>query len=212
MIKVKRFVFNPIQENTYILYDETKECVIIDCGCLFDTEKAQLKNFIKENGLIPKHLINTHLHFDHALGNRFIYETYGLKPEANKEDEFLIPLIKQNAKAFHIPFEDEPMPLGGYLNEGDKVCFGNSELEIFHVPGHSPGSLVFYDRKDNLLFTGDALFKECIGRTDLLGGNHQALIKNIRQKLLVLPPETIVFPGHDEETTIGHEIQFNPYL
>jgi len=212
MIKVKEFVVNPFQENTYLLYDETKECVIIDCGCLFDNEKTELKNFIAENGLKPKHLLNTHLHIDHALGNRFFYEEYGLKPEAHQADEFFINQMKIQADVFGIPMKDEPISLGNYLQEGEKIVFGNSELEILHVPGHSPGSLVYYAKAEKLLFVGDVLFRECIGRTDLPKGNHADLIQNIQQKLLTLPDETVVFCGHYETTTIGHEKEYNPYF
>ena len=212
MIEVITFTVNPIQENTYLLYDESKECVIIDCGCLTEREKSAVRNFIDENGLKPKHLLNTHLHFDHALGNRFIYETYGLKPEAHQADEFLVKQMSAQLNYFGVSSNDEPVPIGKYLNEGDKIIFGNSELEILHVPGHSPGSLVYYNRAQNLLFAGDVLFRESIGRTDLPQGNHADLIRNIQEKLLTLPDETVVFCGHDETTTIGHEKMFNPYL
>jgi len=212
MIKVKEFVVNPFQENTYLLYDETKECVIIDCGCLFDNEKTELKNFIAENSLKPKLLLNTHLHIDHALGNRFIHEEYGLKSEAHQADEFFINQMKSKADMFGIPMKDEPISLGNYLQEGEKIVFGNSELDILHVPGHSPGSLVYYAKKEKMLFVGDVLFRESIGRTDLPGGDYATLINNIQQKLLVLPPETVVFSGHGSTTTIGYEKENNPFL
>ncbi len=214
MITVKTFQFNPFQENTYLLYDESKACAIIDCGCLFDNEKQKLKNFIQQYELKPTRLLNTHLHIDHILGNRFAYEQYGLKLEAHRSDEFLLQQMRVQAQMFGIPMQadEEPMPIGNYLNEGDNVAFGNSELEILHVPGHSPGSLVFYSKSDNLLFTGDVLFEESIGRTDLPGGNYGDLIHGIQQKLFVLPPETIVLPGHGDSSTIEHEKKYNPYL
>jgi glyoxylase-like metal-dependent hydrolase (beta-lactamase superfamily II) len=213
MIKIKIFTVNPFQQNTYLVYDETtKECVIIDCGCLFDEEKQELKNFILENKLIPKRLLNTHLHLDHAFGNRFIYNEFGLKPEANQADEFLISQMKQQTDMYGIPLKDEPMPLGSYLNEGDIIKFGESELSILHVPGHSPGSLVFYDKHEHLLFVGDVLFAGSIGRTDLPMGDYDTLIENIQKKLMVLPHETIVFSGHGGTTTIGHEKKNNPFL
>ena len=212
MIEVVTFTQNPIQVNTYVVYDETKECVIIDCGCLTEGEQAAIERFIDENGLKPKHLLNTHLHFDHALGNRFIYDTYGLQPEAHRADEFLLKQMRAQLAYFGVSSGDEPVPIGKYLNEGDEISFGNSELEVLHVPGHSPGSVAYLNRAQNLLFAGDVLFRECIGRTDLPGGNHADLIRNIQEKLLVLPDETVVFCGHDETTTIGHEKQCNPYL
>ncbi len=212
MIKIKVFTVNPFQENTYLVYDETKECIIIDCGCLSDYEKDSLKKFIAENNLEPKRLLNTHLHIDHALGNRFIYEEYELEPEAHQADEFLLDQMKLQADVFGICMKDEPMPLGNYLNEENKIFFGNSELEIFHVPGHSPGSLVFYARSEEVLFSGDVLFLGSIGRTDLPGGDYATLIRNIQQKLLVLPPETLVLPGHGCTTTIQREKEENPFL
>ena len=212
MIEVITFTVNPIQENTYLLYDESKECVIIDCGCFTEREKTVFRNFIDENALKPKHLLNTHLHFDHVLGNRFIYETYGLTPEAHQADEFMLKQMRAQLDYFGVPSKDEPVPVGKYLNEGDKIIFGNSELEVLHIPGHSPGSLVYYNCAQKLLFVGDVLFRECIGRTDLPGGNHIDLIRNIQEKLLILPDEIVVFCGHDETTTIGHEKRYNPYL
>ena len=209
---VKTFVFNPIQVNTYVLYDETKKCVIIDAGCMTEKEQYALSNFIDENRLEVTHLLNTHLHFDHALGNAFAAERYGVLPLAHQADEHLIANLLLHAQMFRVNASVKPQALGGYLNDGDTLCFGNSELKAIHVPGHSPGSLCFYCEKAGVLFSGDVLFEECIGRSDLPGGNYQTLIHGITNKLFVLPETTIVYPGHDVSTTIGHEKQFNPYF
>lgn len=211
-MEVKAFQFNPIGENTYIAYDETKECVIIDAGCYFQDEKELLLNFILDNDLTVKHLLNTHLHFDHVLGNEFIKEQFGLDTEANEQDKFLLDGLQAQMRMFGFePVKNTPH-IGKYLNEGDTIEFGNQKLNVFHVPGHSPGHIVFYNAKAGCVFVGDVLFQSSIGRTDLAGGNFDQLIENIHSKLLVLPPETIVYSGHGPSTSIGREMKNNPYL
>ena len=209
---VKSFVFNPIQVNTYLLYDESKKCAIIDAGCLQDEEQAVLAAFIDDRQLQVECLLNTHLHFDHALGNAFVSEKYGVLPQAHQADEFLIPDVQTHARMFGVNVSVKAQSLGGYLNDGDTIRFGNSELKAIHVPGHSPGSLCYYCKEAGLLFSGDVLFEESIGRTDLPKGSYSMLITGIAEKLFVLPNETVVYPGHDVSTTIGHEKQFNPYF
>ena len=211
-MQIKTFTFNPIQENTYLLYDETKECVIIDAGCLFPEEETQLVDFIEENELKLKRVLNTHFHFDHSFGNFFLATKYGILPEGNQADEFLIQNMAQQVKAFGLPFQVFPQEIGSYLQEGDVVRFGTTELKVLHVPGHSPGSLCFYCEADGVLFAGDVLFLESIGRADLPGGDFETLIDGITKKLLILPDETEVYCGHGETTTIAHEKQYNPYL
>jgi glyoxylase-like metal-dependent hydrolase (beta-lactamase superfamily II) len=205
MLQLKIFVFNPVMENTYLLFDETKEAVLIDCGAITAGEKKKLSDFIRENGLTLKHLLNTHLHFDHVLGNQFIYETYGLKPEYNPADE---PLLQTRMTAIRY----EPVYADRFLNEGDEITFGNTTLSALATPGHSPGSLSFYAPEGGCVFTGDALFHLDIGRTDLWGGNHRELIDSIKKKLLTLPEDTVVYPGHEEPSTIGEEKLHNPHL
>ncbi len=212
MIKIKIFTFNPFQENTYVLYDDTHEAIIIDAGCLFEKEKSQLKDFIKENQLVLKRVINTHLHLDHQFGNKFIYETYGIAPEANELDEFLINYYVQQTQAFGIPNAGAAQPLKGYIEDNEVISFGHSLLRAILVPGHSPGSLAFYDEKEGILFSGDVLFHESIGRTDLAGGDYSTLIKSITERLFTLPDNTQVYPGHGDITTIGYEKQHNPFL
>lgn len=210
---VKIFEFNPISENTYIAYDETKECVIIDAGCFFPDEKILLLNFILDNDLVVKHLLNTHLHFDHVFGNNFIYEQFHLETEANKADEFLLEQMPKQLQMFGFKNEDVQIPkIGKYLNENDVVTFGNQRLIVLQIPGHSPGSIVFYNQEAGCVFVGDVLFRGSVGRSDLVGGNHQQLIDGIKAKLLTLPKETIVYSGHGPLTTIGDEIKSNFYL
>lgn len=210
---VKTFEFNPIAENTYVAYDDTKECVIIDPGCFFPNEKTKLLKFITENNLIVKHLINTHLHFDHTFGLNFIKEQFGLKTMAHKDDEYLLAQMSSQMQMFGFPASDEPTAeIGEYLNEGHIITFGNQRMTVLHVPGHSLGSVVFYNQQAGCLFGGDVLFRGSIGRTDLPGGSLQLLLKGIKEKLLKLPKDTIVYPGHGSATTIGEEIRSNYYL
>ncbi len=210
---VKIFEFNPISENTYVAYDETRECVIIDAGCFFSDEKALLLDFILDNDLVVKHLLNTHLHFDHVFGNSFIYEQFQLETEANKGDEFLLEQLPTQLEMFGFKDMGGKAPkIGEYLNENDVVTFGNQKLIVLQVPGHSPGSIVFYNQDAGCLFVGDVLFRGSVGRTDLAGGNHQQLIDGIKKKLLTLPSDTVVYSGHGPLTTIGEERKSNFYL
>ncbi len=209
---IKQFTCNPFQENTYIVYDETNEAVIIDAGCIFDAEKQALTQFITDNQLRIKHVLNTHLHLDHQFGNKFLYDTYGLKPEAHQEDEFLLENVVAQAKSFGFPINEKAQELGDYIVENQEIVFGNSTLKAIHVPGHSPGSVAFYCEKENLIFVGDVLFLGSIGRTDLAKGDYSTLILSITKKMLPLPDSTVVYSGHGPATTIGYEKQNNPYL
>jgi len=211
MIQIKKFEFNLICENTYILYDETKEAVIIDCGAYYPEEKTLLKDFISQNQLSLKHLLNTHLHLDHCFGNKFIYDTYGIAPEYHRMEEQMPDLQKQ-AAAFGMKVEDGDLKAAKYLEDGDIISFGNTELKAILIPGHSPGSLCFYSENDGVLFSGDVLFEGSVGRSDLWGGNHRQLISGIKDKLLTLPKDTVVYSGHGPETTIKEEKLNNPFL
>lgn len=208
---MKIFQFNPVAVNTYVLFDETKEAVVIDCGAYNSQEKEQLTDFIKSNDLTIKHLLNTHLHFDHVLGNHFMNETYGLTPEYH-EREHLMPGLRKQCAAFGMPVDYEPAAANHFIEEGDIIRFGNSQLQAILTPGHSPGSLSFYDKEHRIVFTGDALFRDSIGRTDLWEGSYDTLVNSIRTKLLTLPGDTIVYPGHGPKTTIQYEKENNPYL
>lgn len=209
---IKTFTFNPFQENTFLIYDETNEAVLIDAGCIFEAEKKSLKNFLVDNNLIMKRVINTHLHIDHQFGNKYIFETFGIAPEACQEDEFLLNNVAKQALSFGIAVNEEAQPLGGYITDNQEIKFGNSTLVALHVPGHSPGSLAFYAEKEGALFAGDVLFQGSIGRTDLVYGDYATLIRSITKKLLPLPDSTVVYSGHGPTTTIGNEKKYNPYL
>jgi len=211
-MKIKTFTFNPIQENTYLVYDETNEAVVIDAGCISDIEKRALKNYIEDNKLTLKRVLNTHLHFDHQFGNKFLFTTFGIKPEAGKEDEYLLENVIAQTRSFGMAVEEEAQTLGGYITDNQEIKFGNTTFKAFHVPGHSPGSMAFYDEKEGVLFAGDVLFRASIGRTDLPKGDYATLIQSITNKLLPLPDSTVVYSGHGPATTIGFEKKNNPFL
>ncbi len=212
MLQVKKFEFNMLPVNTYVVWDECKEAVVIDAGCYFASEKKVLKEFLAHEGLTPVRLLNTHLHFDHVFGNPYLFQEYGLQAEAHPADLPWLQQIKQRVRMFGIMDCEDPVELKGYLHEGDVVQFGNHQFTIFHVPGHSAGSLVFYCAEEHVLFTGDVLFQYGIGRTDLGDGSETQLIQGIQQKLLSLPDETVVYSGHGPSSTIGAEKRYNIYL
>ena len=211
MFKIKSFTFNPIGENTYLLYNESKQCIIIDPGCYFDAEKESLKAFITQNELKPTLLLNTHCHLDHVFGNKMIAETYQLTLQIHEKEKIVLSYAPTAGLMYNLPFDSYE---GEFilLKEGDKIQLGNSELAVIEVPGHSPGSICFYCADQHFLIGGDVLFQGSIGRTDLPLGDHQALLHHIKTKLLVLPEETVVYSGHGATTTIGAEKVNNPYL
>jgi glyoxylase-like metal-dependent hydrolase (beta-lactamase superfamily II) len=179
---------------------------------LFDEEKEILAKFLTDNNLQLKHLLNTHLHFDHVLGVPFIHEKYSQGTKAHKGDLFLLERVKEQAAMFGVPFDADEIPVDKFIDENDVIEFGNTKLKIFHVPGHSPGSLVFYSEPDKCMFAGDVLFSGSIGRTDLPGGDYRELITGIREKLLTLPEDVVVYSGHGPKTTVGKEKKSNPFL
>lgn len=211
MFLIKVLTFNAVQENTYILYNESKECIIIDPGCYSDEEKEILKSFIDANGLQPKMLLNTHCHLDHVFGNKFIAEAYRLTLQIHKNEEAILQMAPASGLMFNFPFDNYLGELI-FLKEADVISLGPDSLQVIEAPGHSPGSICFYCEKQKFVVGGDVLFYQSIGRTDLPGGSHESLIKNIRGKLLVLPGDVKVYPGHGRATTIGDEIKYNPYL
>ena len=210
-MEVFRFVFSPIEVNTYILADESGDCIIIDCGCYDKSEFRILTDFIDEKNLHPVLLLDTHCHLDHIFGNGMLLKKYGLGAYFHKDDEPNRKDSIMHASLFGLQMEMPPEP-AGYIADGQRIDSGSISLKVLHVPGHAAGSLAFYSEKDGCVFTGDALFAGTIGRTDLPGGNFETLINSIRTKLFVLPPATIVYSGHGEETTIGTEIRTNPYF
>lgn len=212
-MKVAIFQFSLFGINTYVVYDpETLSCAIIDPGMLGNREEKAMTDFIDKNKLKVTHIINTHLHIDHAVGNNFLKNTYNVPVLAHKDDEPLGERMQQQAYMFGINEKFKGVEITEYLTDGDIIKIGDGELEVICVPGHSPGSVALYDKKDNFLIAGDALFKGSIGRTDLPGGSHSQLISSIKEKLLTLPDNTVVYPGHGPATTIGDERRLNPYL
>jgi glyoxylase-like metal-dependent hydrolase (beta-lactamase superfamily II) len=212
-MEIKRFVCNMIRENTYVVSDDTREAVIIDCGAYYEEERTAIKQYINDNKLQPKHLIATHGHVDHHLGDRFVYDTWGLKPEVGEADEdFMNRLPEQARQLFEMELSDDDFaPVGRYLMPADTISFGHTTFKIIETPGHSPGGLCFYSEADKTLFTGDTLFRGSIGRSDFDGGSMFLIIQSLRV-LSQLPDDTIVLPGHGERTTIGYEVATNPYL
>lgn len=212
-LSVYSLIFNMFAVNTYIVADsETNECAIIDPGMMNEQENKKLSDFILHKNLNPVVLVNTHLHIDHVMGNTFVTSKYGLQPHVNDADMFLGGRISQQAAMFGLPLNVPNVEHTVAVSENDMIKIGNSELKVIHVPGHSPGSIVLYSKKDGFIICGDVLFQQSIGRTDLPGGNYQTLISGIQKKLLCLPETTSVFPGHGESTDIGTEKNFNPYL
>jgi Zn-dependent hydrolases, including glyoxylases len=210
-MKIYKFVFSPIDVNTYILVDDSGDCAIIDCGCYEKQESEKLENFIKDKSINPVLLLNTHCHLDHVFGNRFVLEKYGLRTFSSELDEMNRKNASQHAMLFGLTMDKPPEP-AGFISDNQMVTFGTTELKALHVPGHTSGSLAFYSEKNNCVFTGDALFSGSIGRTDLQGGNYETLIGSIKNKLFVLPPSTVVYPGHGNETTIEREMKSNPFF
>lgn len=210
-MEIFKLVFNPIEVNTYMLADLSGDCAIIDCGCYDNNEFSELTDLIEEKNLKPVLLLNTHCHLDHIFGNRFILEKYNLGTFCHKEDEGNRENAVNHAIMFGLSMEIPPAP-AGFLADHQTVSFGTTELVVLHVPGHSRGSLAFYSSNDKTVFTGDALFSGSIGRTDLPGGNYETLINSITTKLFSLPADTVMYPGHGNESTIGIEIESNPYF
>ena len=211
-MKIKRFVFNPFQENTFVLYDESKECVIIDPGCYEKAEEEELENFISENGLKPVALLNTHCHIDHILGNQFVAEKWGVELQMHKDDLPLLENAGQVSKMYGLQnYSGSPFPKH-FLKEGDKFTFGESELNIIFTPGHAPGHICFYSEKNNLIISGDVIFQMSIGRTDLPFGDYDTLIKSITEKIFPLPGQTQIHCGHGPSTVLNYEREHNPFL
>lgn len=212
MMNIERFQCNMLQENCYVVCDETKECVIIDCGAFYPEERNAIVNYIKENQLKPVHLLVTHGHLDHNFGNNTLYDEFGLKPEVSASDENLMKHLKKQAETFYQMNLDYDFPPIGHFFEDDEIIhFGNHQFEIILTPGHSRGSVTFYCKEEKVAFTGDTLFQGSIGRTDFQGGSMFQIINSLRF-LAQLPDEVKVLPGHGNFTTIGEELAHNPYM
>lgn len=213
-MKIKRFECNPLQENCYVVSLDSGDCAIIDCGAYGEDECAAIDAYIAENSLKPVLALNTHLHFDHVLGLRHIYDRYGLKVRAHSADVDIYSNLGQQLDYFTggAISVDNPAPLGDFLADGDVVDFSGSPVRVLHTPGHTPGGVCFYFEGEKALFSGDSLFCSSIGRTDFPGGNYRQLIESLTDKVLSLPPDVAVYPGHGPSTTVLNEMTYNPYL
>lgn len=211
MINIKKFTFNPVAVNAYLLWDETREAVLIDPACYYPGEQDELSRFVRAQELKIVHLLNTHGHFDHLMGNGFAEAEWGLKCRIHEGDAFLVTQASRQAMLFGMSMPDPPAAVE-LVAEGDEIRFGHTVLKVIHVPGHSPGGVAYYDEQDKIVVVGDILFNGSVGRTDLPGGNHDLLIGGIKAKLMTLADEVKVYPGHGEETTIGFERWANPFL
>jgi hydroxyacylglutathione hydrolase len=211
MITIKQFVFSPVQENTYVLSDEQGDCCIIDPGCYFGNERNELKEFIQEAGLTPKYLLNTHCHLDHVFGNKFVHDTWGLTLHLHEKEKVVLDHGPTSGLSWGLPFDNYQGPLV-YLREGEAIRLGTHSFKILFTPGHSPGSISFYYEPQHFIISGDVLFRQSIGRTDLPGGDFDILANSIRTQLYTLPDDTSVYSGHGPETTIGYEKKHNGFV
>lgn len=212
-MKVIQFAFSLFGINSYIVVDpSTRECAIIDPGMINDEERDAMTGYIDRNHLTVTHIINTHLHVDHAIGNDFLVGKYHAPVAANSDDAFLGEDLAGQARLFGIPFNVKSTKIDRPLKDGDIIKIGDGELKVIHTPGHSPGGISLYDKADGFLISGDTLFRDSIGRTDLQGGDTTTLLNSIKEKLSPLPDETVVYPGHGPSTTIGREKKYNLFL
>ncbi|MDE7402512.1 MAG: MBL fold metallo-hydrolase [Muribaculaceae bacterium] len=212
-MKIAKFEFSLFGINTYIVVDpDTLKAAIIDPGMSTESEEKAIKDFIAKENLRITHIINTHLHIDHAISDKMASELFDAPIYAHADDEFLGERISQQSLMFGLNRRISEFSISSYLFDGEEISIGTGKLKVLHVPGHSPGSVALYDKEDKFVITGDALFAGSIGRTDLPGGNHSQLINSIKSKLLTLPDDTIVYPGHGPATTIGREKRSNPFL
>jgi hydroxyacylglutathione hydrolase len=210
-LTVHSLTFNPFEENTYIIAAENGDCIIIDPGCFDQEEQSELSRIIQHHHWNPARLINTHCHIDHILGNAFVSKTFGIGLEIHRGE---LPVLNAGltiAGMYGIPYDPSPEPVS-FIEPGSVIDFGGVHLKVFFTPGHSPASICFYNAADGWVIGGDVLFYESIGRTDLPGGDHTTLLNSIMTQLFTLPDDTIVYPGHGPQTTIGYEKMFNPFL
>lgn len=212
MISVNILTFNPLQENTYIVADkESKKCVIIDAGNYSASEDRALVNFIKEQELKPVMALNTHGHIDHILGVNFVKETFDVPFAVHSDDKFLVDSAAQHGKIYGLKMKETPT-IDKDLKGLDEIKFGNITLQILHTPGHTPGHVCFFEPQNKVLFTGDTLFRESIGRTDLPGGDYSWIMESILKKIVPLGDDVAIFPGHGPRSSIGHEVLYNPFV
>lgn len=210
-MQIAVFTFNDFSENTYLIYDDTKDCVIFDPGCNTDDERKTLTDFIESSGLTPVKLVNTHCHIDHVLGNKFVSDKYDLPLISHAGEKVVLDMQPQISKMYGVPYDPSP-EITEFLDDGDILKFGATSLKVLFTPGHSPASISFYCEDAGIVIGGDVLFQGSIGRTDLPGGNFDTLVKSIKEKFYTLPDATIVFCGHGPSTTVGEEKKNNPFV
>ncbi len=211
-MKIATLQFNPIQENTYVIWDDTLQCAVVDAGNSSDAENQALFNFIDERGLTPKLAINTHGHFDHVMGVESLRERYGVEFAMSSKDKFLLDESTPGAIIYGVKISSMPSTIDIDLSECEEISFGETTLRVIPTPGHTPGHVSLFDAKSRVVFTGDTLFRECIGRTDLPGGDYSWIMRSIIDSLIPLGDDVEVFPGHSKSTTIGHETLYNPFI
>ena len=203
-----------LDENCYVLSDdETRECVIIDCGALYEAELSAIVSYIRDNNLKPVHLLCTHGHLDHNFGNGGIYKAFNLQPEVHFADKLMLENInEQTVKFFGMPLNCDTAPVGKLLNGTETITYGTQKLEVIYTPGHTEGGIVYFNREQNIAFTGDTLFQMSIGRTDMEGGDYEKIMSSLQLLATTLPASTVVYPGHGPSTTMQTELRYNPYL
>jgi len=213
MWTIKPFMCNPLQENCYVVSDDSLECIIIDCGAYFQEEKDAILSYIRQHNLKPVRLLATHGHLDHNFGNAMLYHEYGLKAEVCAPDEYLTSHLSEQASSlFGMSLDDEQPPLGPLLSDGDTISFGHHTLQVMQTPGHTHGSVLFYCADEHTVFTGDTLFRMSIGRTDFAEGSWQEMQHSLQHVVATLPPHTVVLSGHGPQSLIADEVKYNPYL
>ncbi|NML20484.1 MBL fold metallo-hydrolase [Pseudoflavitalea sp. G-6-1-2] len=211
MLTVKMFTFNPIQENTYVVYNDQLDCAIVDPGCYFADENDELKQFIDKKGLQVKYLLNTHGHLDHVFGDQFVFDTWGLQPHLHETEKQVFDYAPVSALRYNLPFKAYTGSCI-FLREGDTIRLGEDNLKVLFTPGHSPGHISYWCEAQHFVLSGDVLFRQSIGRTDLPGGDYETLLNSIRSELFVMPDDTLVYSGHGPSTTIGYEKRNNPFF
>lgn len=212
-VAIKRFVTNAIGENCYLVWDDTLDCAVVDCGVWSEAKKAKIAQFIEENRLVPRLALQTHMHFDHVLGLPFLYQRYGLRPMCHAGEQAIYEFAPRMAQLwFGLQMEEPLVPVGEYLADGQELRFGKTRVQVLHTPGHTPGGLCFYLPDEAVLFSGDTLFRGSLGRADLPGGDMEEEIESVRTKVLTLDDRVCIYPGHGPATTVGDERQMNPYL
>ncbi|MDA0315484.1 MAG: MBL fold metallo-hydrolase [Bacteroidetes bacterium] len=211
MLHIKCFTFNPFQENTYLLYDEEGTAALIDPGCYTQEERRELEAFMIEEGLQVTQLLNTHCHIDHVLGNAWAIDRFQVSLQIHALEVAVLKSVEVYAPNYGF-LDYVPSTASSFLVEGQEIQIGNELLRCLFVPGHAPGHLVFYHKASKRCIAGDTLFRGSIGRTDLPGGDPSLLLEKIKSQLFVLPEETLIFPGHGPETSIGYEKKNNPFV